>query len=528
MVIVAAVFWVVSLLGGGRRLRVVLALCALGAFVVLVTPEPSVVRAAVMAALAMLSILLGRPSAGLAMLSLAVAGLLLADPWLAASPGFALSAAATAALLLLSRPLLRGLGRWMPVPLALALSVPLAAQVVCGPIIALFSEQQSLVAVPANLLAAPAAPLATVIGLLACLSAPAAPLADLLAAVAWLPAAWIDRTATLSATLPGATIDVVAGPLAAAGVAALSGAVAVVLMRPRARWLRTASSFVLVAALGLGGARMLMTGPLVTLTTPQDWAIALCDVGQGDAMLLRSEGRTALVDTGPDPAALADCLAQTGTNRIDLLVLTHFDADHAGGVPAVLGRVEAVLHGPPGDDADRGLLAELATGGAELHHAAAGASGSLGGARWRVLWPEADSVAFPAGNDASVVTEFSGGGVPRSLLLGDLSAAPQRMLVDSGRVHGRFSIVKVAHHGSRDQDPGLYDAAGAALGLIGVGADNDYGQPRQETLALLQAAGTRPLRTDLRGLILVGADDAGLQVWSAHQDGTENGFHGEE
>ncbi|HWU29987.1 MAG TPA: ComEC/Rec2 family competence protein [Microbacterium sp.] len=110
MIIVAAVFWLVSLAGGGRTLRVVLALLALGAFVVLVTPEPSVVRAAVMAALAMLSILLGRPSAGLAMLSLAVCGLLIADPWFAGSPGFALSAAATGALLVLFAPLLAALG----------------------------------------------------------------------------------------------------------------------------------------------------------------------------------------------------------------------------------------------------------------------------------------------------------------------------------------------------------------------------------------------------------------------------------
>src|SRR5690606_1119192 len=78
MIVVAAVFWLVSLAGGGRLVRVVLSLLALGAFVVLVTPEASVVRAAVMAALAMLSVLLGRPSAGLAMLSLAVCGLLIA------------------------------------------------------------------------------------------------------------------------------------------------------------------------------------------------------------------------------------------------------------------------------------------------------------------------------------------------------------------------------------------------------------------------------------------------------------------
>ena len=514
MIVVAAVFWLVSLIGGSRLLRVVLSLLALGAFVVLVTPEASVVRAAVMAALAMLSVLLGRPSAGLAMLSLAVCGLLIADPWFAASPGFALSAAATAALLVLSRPLLRGLGRWMPAPLALALSVPLAAQVVCGPIIALFSEQQSLVGVAANLIAAPAAPIATVIGLLACLTAAVPAVADLLAAAAWLPAAWIDMTATVSAGLPGATIAVVAGPVAAVLVGAVSTAATVVLVRPRSRRLRTASVIILVIALGFGGSRMLLDGPLAALTSPGEWAVAMCDIGQGDAVLIRSAGRVALIDTGPDPDALRACLARTGVSRIDLLVLTHFDLDHVGGTSAVVGRVGTVLHGPVAENDERRMLADLASAGATLRDAGAGLSGTLGDARWKVLWPEPDPVVFPSGNDASVVLEIAGGGVPRSLLLGDLGAASQRMLLASGGVRGRYAVVKVAHHGSGDQEPDLYAAVRAPVALIGVGADNDYGHPRGETLAFLDAVGSRALRTDRRGLILVGARQDELLVWS--------------
>jgi len=514
MIVVAAVFWFVSLLGGGRTLRVVLALVALAAFVVLVTPEPSVVRAAVMAALAMLTVLLGRPSAGLAMLSVAVCGILITDPWLAASPGFALSAAATAALLVLSRPLLAGLGRWMPQPLALAISVPLAAQVVCGPIIALFSDQQSMIGVAANLLAAPAAPIATVIGLLACLAAPLPWLADVLAAAAWLPAAWISTTATVSAAVPGATMAVVAGLPAAALVAVLSTAATVALVRPRSRRLRAASALVLAAAVAMFGARMLLTGPLAPLTTPDDWTIAACEVGQGDAFLIRSTDRVALVDTGPDVDALQDCLAQTATERIDLLVLTHYDLDHVGAVAAVQGRVGTVLHGPVDEADQQRILSGLAAGGATLIEGAVGVHGRLGAAQWRVLWPASDSRAFPAGNDASVVVEIAGGGVPRTLLLGDLSAAPQRMLLASGRLHGRYDVVKVAHHGSRDQEPALYQAVRPRVALIGVGEDNDYGHPRAETLRVLDAVGARVLRTDQRGLILLGRSAEGLAVWA--------------
>ena len=107
--VAAAAFGVVALCGGGRRLRVLVAVIALAGFVVLVTPQPSVVRAAAMAGVALSALLLGRPRAGLSVLLLAVTVLLLADPHLAAAPGFALSAAATAGLVVLAPPLTVGL-----------------------------------------------------------------------------------------------------------------------------------------------------------------------------------------------------------------------------------------------------------------------------------------------------------------------------------------------------------------------------------------------------------------------------------
>lgn len=516
-IVVAAMFWFVSLLGGGRWLRVVLSLLALAAFVVLVTPEPSVIRASVMAALAMLTILLGRPSAGLAVLSLAVIGILVADPWLASSPGFALSAAATGALLLLARPLMRGMSRWMPGMLALAISVPLAAQLVCGPIVALFSEQQSIVGVAANLLAAPAAPLATVIGLLACLTAPIPALADLLAAAAWLPSSWIASVAQVSAGLPGAVLPVAAGPVTAAVVGALSAAVAVVLVRPPLRAVRVASVAVLVVAVAIAGSRMLLAGPLAQATSPDGWAIAACDIGQGDAVLVRSEGQVALVDTGPEPDALLSCLREVGVDRIDLLVLTHFDLDHSGGADALVGRVGTVVHGPVTEGDEERLLAELQAGGAELVQGAVGLRGQLGDASWEVVWPRVDDPVYPEGNDASVVIEVTGGGVPRTLFLGDLSAAPQRQLARDAQVAGGYDVVKVAHHGSADQDPGLYELVDARVAVISVGLGNDYGHPRDETLAFLEAAGTAVLRTDQRGRVLLSLRDGELAIWAERE-----------
>ncbi len=514
-IVVGAVFWLSALCGAARGIRVLLAAVALAGFVVLVTPEPSVVRAAVMAGVGMLAVLLGRPSAGAGMLALSAVGILIVDPWLASTAGFALSVAASGALILLAPPIARGLARWMPASLALAIAVPLAAQLVCAPIIALFAEQQSLVGLAANLLAAPAAPLGTVIGMLACLAAPISPLADLLAATAWLPAAWIAATAEVTASLPLAQIELVPGIGSAMLVACVSSAVGILLLPSRTgRVLRAAAGMVLAVVVALGCAQIVLRGPLAASTSPDGWSISACDVGQGDAMLIRSGGQIALIDTGPEPEPLSDCLRALGIDRIDLLILTHFDRDHAGGVEAVEGRVATVMHGPPGDKADERMLRTLASDGAQVVPVAAGEEGRLGAATWRVLWPQRRSVAFAPGNDSSIVVEISGGGVPRSLLLGDLSAEAQRMLMRSARLRGGYDVVKVAHHGSADQEPELYETLRPIVAVISVGDGNDYGHPREDILAVLRAIGSHVLRTDQQGRLLIGRSDRDLEVWT--------------
>lgn len=511
-------FWLTALCGGGRRTRVIVAAAALSGFVVLVTPEPSVIRAGVMAGVAMMAVMLGRPSAGAGLLALSAAGILLVDPWLAANAGFALSVVASGALILLAPHLARGMRRWLPASLALAIAVPLAAQLACGPIIALFADQQSLVGLAANLLAAPAAPVATVIGMLACLAAPIPPLADLLAASAWLPSSWIAATAEVSSTVPLAQIVMPAGVVSATAVGAVSAAIGIVVIGGQltvgGRRLRLLAGTVLAVVIALGCARLLLDGPLASSTTPDGWSIAACDVGQGDALLVRSEGEVALIDTGPDPELLTACLRSLGIDRIDLLVLTHFDLDHAGGVAAVQGRVGTVVHGPVGADADDRTLDRLADGGAVVTLAVSGLPGELGAAEWKVLWPQRGAAAFQPGNDLSVIVEIGGGDVPRSLFLGDLSAEAQRMLMRTAHIRGAFDVVKVAHHGSADQDAGLYEALRPAAAIISVGADNDYGHPRDEILATLQLIGAHVLRTDLQGRVIVAEREGELQVWT--------------
>lgn len=521
----AVIVWLVwaaaACLGAPRGLRVVLALIALAAFVVLVTPQPSVQRAALMAAVVLVLGGFGRPTRGLAALALATIALLVADPWLAGQYGFGLSVLATAGLLLLSRPIADVLGRWLPRGLATAIAVPAAAQLACQPMLVLLDPTIQLGGVPANLLAGPAAAPATLIGLVACLmAAVSAPLGTAVAWLGWVPATWIAAVAQWFAALPATRVPWPEGALGVIFLTIPTGTVVLLLLFRRsmpAAVSRALGVGLLVSAMLVGG-RSVGAGLGTALHRPADWIVAACDVGQGDAVLVRSGDAVALVDVGPDPAPLQRCLDDLGIGRIGLLVLTHYDLDHVGGIASVVGRVDEVLLGPVDDPEDERIAQVLADGGASVHQADAGLTGALGdgdlAAPWRVLWPDPAAGSIEPGNDASVVVRFD---LPAAavLLLGDLGEAAQDRLLARHGIGSTVDIAKVSHHGSADQSERLARRLDATVALVSVGADNGYGHPTQSALELYEQAGATPVRTDRLGTILIAPNaGGGYRIWS--------------
>ncbi len=205
-----------------RAVRAGAAGLAIGGFVLLVHPEPSVLRAALMGVVAIGALLLGRASRAMPALSATVVALLVAEPGLVRSVGFTLSVVATAAIVLLAVPASRALPD-LPTALVQAIAVPLAAQSACGPILVLLNPNVSLWAVPANLAAAPAVLPATILGLLATLLHPlSVPVAGVLAHGSGVATGWIAGVASVGAGLPGARLGWTPGWPGAVGLAALT------------------------------------------------------------------------------------------------------------------------------------------------------------------------------------------------------------------------------------------------------------------------------------------------------------------
>jgi competence protein ComEC len=515
-IITAAAFGLAALLRLRRVVRVIVAVAALVGFIVLVTPEASVVRAGAMALVVLIAVSAGRPGGGVAALCLAVLVLLCVDPWYARDYGFALSVCATAGLLLLAGPLARTLARVMPAPLAMVLGVPLAAQLACQPVLVLLDPGLALYGVPANLLAAPAAPIGTVVGLVGCLLLPLLPSVGFACLqLAWVPASWIALVAHAAAAMPFGRLPWLPDSPGAVLLAACTAIVLwLTLGRRGSRRLRAGAGAVLVVALAVPIGVLAGAPAIGAVTRPGDWSVAMCDIGQGDAVFLQSAGRIALIDAGPDVAALERCRSFLGIDRIDLLVLTHFDADHVGGVGAVFGRVGTVIHGPLDGPRSGRVLAPLSAAGAETVEVTAGHRGTLGDARWRVLWPRP---GIAPGNDASVVLEVDAPGYS-GVFLGDLGEEAQLRVLADGQV-SRVDLVKVAHHGSADQSERLYERLGATVGIIGVGADNGYGHPTDRLLELMRATGTAVVRTDRSGTSLLVLERDGFRLWSERAAG---------
>ncbi|TYC11625.1 MBL fold metallo-hydrolase [Actinomadura syzygii] len=503
-IVTGAVLGLCRLAGLGRRRAPPVAVLAVVVFVVIARPEPSVLRAAVMGLIGLLAMFTGRSRQGLPALAAAVLLLVLADPELARSYGFALSVLATAGLLVLGPPWRERLARRLPGPVADALAVAAAAEVAVAPVLVMLSGEVGVVSVFANLLAAPAVAPATLLGALAAVIASVClPLARVIAWPAGLATGWIIWVARTAATLPYATIPWTGGGLGALTLLLAAGLAVLVL---RSRRLR------LLVAAALTGVLVAVVAMRVTARgwPPPGWQMVACDVGQGDAVVLATApGQAVVVDTGPEPAPVDRCLRQLHIRDVPLLVLTHPHADHINGTSGVMhGRtVHEILTTPR----TSGREARLARGVA-ARPAQAGQQWRIGDLTLSVLAPVVAGPALTSDDDGTTINNASVVLVARkpgfsALLSGDVEIEAQRALENAVP---QVQVLKVPHHGSPSQDLRFLAAAHASISLISVEEDNDYGHPSPVTVSLLRRLHTQVHRTDQEGDIAIARTATGL------------------
>jgi competence protein ComEC len=243
------------------------------------------------------------------------------------------------------------------------------------------------------------------------------------------------------------------------------------------------------------------------------FTLTALDVGQGDALLLRSSGATVLVDTGEPDADVVRHLRREGVERLDLLIITHAHLDHVGGAPSVLEAIPVGvvwMHPVPAEIDVVAQYAETLRAaerrGVPIRGPPAGAVVAIGELRLEVLGPPPGR---PYGwtrselNNTSIVLRASVAGSGSVLLAGDVEREAQADLLAVHRQRLRVDVLVVPHHGSRTSDPAFLVATGAHTAVISVGRSNRHGHPHPEVLQTLESAGMRIHRTDREGTVRI-------------------------
>lgn len=505
-----------------RRFGLRLALIAAGfvgaGIILVVGPQPSVLRAAVMGSIGLAGLLTARPRTPLPALFGAITVLVCVSPELARSAGFAMSVLATAGLILFAPSWSAVLVRHhIPPAVADLAAMSAAASVMTLPIVVMLSGAIPTTGVLANLAAGPAVAAGLVLGSLTAVIAPFAPgLAEIIGTPASWCAGWIARVAHHFAAWPLASISWRADVV---GALLLAGLLLTVLILLRHKRFRIIAAVVLIGAVAV-------VLPVRILRAqswpPPGYLIAMCAVGQGDAAVIptSSSGSAIVVDTGPDPDLLDDCLKRLGIVTVPLIILSHSHSDHVDGLPGLLRNRSVGMMwlgvDPTNPRRYDDLMAQVQAVGADSSIPEIGQWANIDGVTVEVLGPKPLLGTDNDSNNNSLVARATIGR-ERILLTGDVEIAAQRELLRAQQ-DLTAEILKVPHHGSAKVLPEFFAAVHPRVALIGVGADNDFGHPTRTALDYLAAAGNPVvLRTDTDGDIAVARSSTGELATLTHR-----------
>ena len=528
----------------GPRWSAWVAIGGVAIYTILVGADPAVVRAAIMGGIFIFAgRVMGRPSFAPAGLMSAIIVMTLVEPAIIWSIGFQLSVAATLGLMLYVDPWKRwteASARRFISPLAARrlarflaeiFIATLAALVLTMPLIVFHFEQLSIISPLANLFILPAQPGVMTWGILSTLTGMAIPIVGQgLAWVSWLFLEYTIGRVRFFASLPVTSVGVNLSPAVL---------IALYIVIFGLTWLakigpdRRRDAF-----LWLGQnvtRRLALAGSATVAVLAVSWAldqpdgrlhVAFFDVRQGDATFIQTpSGRQILVDGGAYPTLLNDHLGREipfWDRDIDLVIVTHPDADHTAGLPGVFDRYDVgrlITNGQSGDEGSyQALLDAAADHQVPVYSALAGQTIIIeDGVQIEILNPTSPQ---PPGaepqhdNDQSVALRLLYGDFSL-LLTGDAGAAAERAMINNGRDLTSL-VYKAGHHGAKSSSSlALLDAVRPQVMVVSAGAGNRYGHPDGDVLSRATEVGAAVLRTDELSTIKVISDGKAMW-WQSH------------
>lgn len=480
----------------------------------------SALRACVMTTVALACSSFKRRPAALNALSICVLGVISIDPSASLSVSFALSTLSTLGIIVfgsLFSSWLKSIAGFLPAFAIDAAALTLASSVTATPFSAALFSQLPVISVLANIVVAPLFAPVCAAGLLASMCALAVPSTSLVVGNACSWASWLlGAVVSRLSSVPYASIPVCLSETGALAISlALCAALWLAWPHPRRISWRGACLVFVPVALCL---------VVLSVAAPRATELVMLDVGQGDAIVLRSGGKTMLIDTGNQDGLLREALAREKVSKIDVVLITHPDDDHMGSLASLRGVV-----GVSNVVVAKDVLSCACTSCMRLRNDAAGLVGEaaieplevgdtlrFGSWEARCIWPHAfsdeggnaDSICLLASAD----TDDDGEGEGSVLLVGDAEHDQLSELIDEG-VISTIDIYKVGHHGSKNAlTEEQAEKLSPRLSLISVGVNNRYGHPADKTIAALESCGSSILRTDLNGDIVCDFSTQGISV----------------
>lgn len=438
-------------------------------------PSASVSRASLGIGLYAFSRILKRPTTLENLWCAAALSRLIVSPSDLTDVAFQLTFAGAGALLFIGKPLARGRAQWV--------AYAVGAECAVTPLTLFHFHQYALGGSIATLLLTPVIFVMLVVSALVC-AFPSAPLLRVVGVLHRLCTFVNECAAPFSGWYA-------APPARSLACGLLLALVVIAMVRGRVRAVALIAALLVPCIAAVVVAHRDVNGPTLTVL----------DVGQGDAIVLRTPGHAILIDGGCSYANVVALLAGRGVRRIDALFLTHVHPDHCGGLPDVLARLDVgqMWISPrrfAGDCAQR-LLEVAAERRIPIHLVRDGDTLARGGIFLRALLA-GRTYKHSAENNASIVLRVAFGR-NTILLTGDIEREAEDDL--RSRIQAA-EVLKVAHHGSRSSStPEFLVAVAPRIGLISCGRHNLFGHPHPEVLRRLEAQGVRVYRTDRDGTL---------------------------